>query len=129
MLPTEVQWQHAAQGDNGREYPWGNKWDSSYCQNSVGGSWGSDGSTTTVTAYEGKGDSPFDVVDMAGNVWEWCLTQYHSGNNDLNGINVRVLRGGSWSSSITNYFCVLFRDGDNPNVRFDNKGFRVALFL
>lgn len=68
FLPTEQQWQRAAQGDAGRIYPWGNDWDGKRCNNSVGLGDMADGQTTAVTAYEGKGDSPYGVVDMSGNV-------------------------------------------------------------
>lgn len=97
MLPTEDQWQYAAQGDDGRTYPWGNDWDATRCQNGAGGN---AKSTSPVTQYEGKGDSPFGVVDMAGNVWEWCLTDYDAKTNNINSsANSRVLRGGSWLNS------------------------------
>jgi len=69
MLPTEDQWQYAAQGDDGRTYPWGNEWNRDLCNNNVDKK--GIGKTTPVTQYEGKGDSPFGVVDMSGNVWEW----------------------------------------------------------
>lgn len=117
MLPTEDQWQYAAQGDDGRAYPWGNDWDSSRCRNSVDGGLGSAGNTSPVTEYEGKGDSPFGVVDMAGNVWEWCLTEYESGNNDLDGTNVRVLRGGSWYGDNSENFRVSYRFRYDPDPR------------
>jgi formylglycine-generating enzyme required for sulfatase activity len=93
-LPTEQQWQRAAQGDDGREYPWGNTWDKSRCNTDESGI----GKTTPVTQYAGKGDSPFGVVDMAGNVWEWCLTDYATGAVDVAAdAEPRVLRGGAWS--------------------------------
>ncbi|MCB0193520.1 MAG: SUMF1/EgtB/PvdO family nonheme iron enzyme [Anaerolineae bacterium] len=129
ILPTEAQWQYAAQGNDGREYPWGNEWDSSRCQNSVDGRLGSAGSTTPVTAYEGKGDSPFGVVDMAGNVWEWCLTEYESGSNDVNGTKIRVLRGGSWDYNDTYIFRAAYRRKSYPHHWDHFRGFRVALSL
>ncbi|GAB5490934.1 MAG: hypothetical protein Phog2KO_11490 [Phototrophicaceae bacterium] len=125
-LPTEQQWQYAAQGDDGRTYPWGNQWDSSKCQNSVDGGLGSAGQTSPVTQYEGKGDSPFGVVDMAGNVWEWCLTEYKTGSQVLNGTDIRVLRGGSWKSGNTDNFLCHFRTGSYSINRVDFRGFRIV---
>ncbi|MDQ7026241.1 MAG: SUMF1/EgtB/PvdO family nonheme iron enzyme [Anaerolineae bacterium] len=130
MLPTEQQWQRAAQalpngGDSGYAYPWGNDWDCERCNNSVKPC--DSNVTTAVTLYEGKGDSPCGVVDMAGNVWEWCRTAYKTGNQDINETDVRVLRGGSWGSFNSDYFRCDYRNYDNPfNWLFNFFGFRCV---
>jgi formylglycine-generating enzyme required for sulfatase activity len=94
FLPTEQQWQRAAQGDDGRTYAWGSTWDEARCNHS-----NNMGHTTPVSKYEGLGDSPFGVVDMTGNVWEWCSTAYETGSTALEGVAIRVLRGGSWNGT------------------------------
>jgi len=120
LLPTDQQWQRAAQGDDGRVYPWGNDWDCTRCNTC-------DSSVTTpVTQYEGKGDSPWGVVDLAGNVWEWCLTERETGHNGINGTNTRVLRGGSWYSTIPNYFRADCRGVTGPESRLGGRGFRLS---
>ena len=125
MLPTEAQWQYAAQGDDGRAFPWGNEWDAGRCNNNVAGK--GIGRTTPVRQYEGKGDSPFGVVDMAGNVWERCLTAYETGRSDLDGLDARVLRGGSWGLTNTDSFRCVFRSWGLPGGRLNYRGFRLAL--
>jgi formylglycine-generating enzyme required for sulfatase activity len=92
MLPTEQQWQRAAQGDDGREYPWGNLFSANYCnvvESNVG-------QPSAVTRYE-NGESPFEVLDMAGNVWEWCLSEWGTSEINLKSDGERVLRGGAWN--------------------------------
>jgi formylglycine-generating enzyme required for sulfatase activity len=126
MLPSEQQWQRAAQGDDGRAYPWGNDWDVNRCNNSVGQDWQKN-QTSPVTRYEGKGDSPFGVVDMSGNVWEWCLTEYETGIQDINRTGDRVLRGGSWSYGDTGNFRCDYRGRYTPHFRDDVRGFRLSL--
>jgi formylglycine-generating enzyme required for sulfatase activity len=79
-----------------------------------------------VRQYEGKGDSRFGVVDMAGNVWEWCST-YNTGRDDLDGTGLRVLWGGSWGLTDTDYFRCDSCDWGNPVGRGDDWGFRLAL--
>jgi len=126
-LPTEDQWQYAAQGDDGRAYPWGNNWDSKLCNNNVDKK--GIGKTTPVRQYEGKGNSPFGVVDMAGNVWEWCLTDYDNKTNDINSTaNTRVLRGGSWLNDSSEAFRCVNRNRYGPFNRHDLIGFRVSRF-
>ncbi|MBK8022729.1 MAG: SUMF1/EgtB/PvdO family nonheme iron enzyme [Chloroflexi bacterium] len=129
LLPTEQMWQRAAQGDDGRAYPWGKNWDGARCKNAVKPN-GRD-HTAPVIQYAGrdKGDSPFGVSDMAGNVWEWCLTDYDTGSQDVNeSSNRRVLRGGSWYYFYPENFRVDGRYGDSP-VDWDfGRGFRIARF-
>jgi formylglycine-generating enzyme required for sulfatase activity len=126
MLPTEEQWQYAAQDGEGRDYPWGNEWDCTRCNNSVNPC--DSNVTTPVRAYEGKGDSPFGVVDMAGNVWEWCLTDYENKTNDVNSTaTYRVLRGGSWYINGTVSFRCGYRGRNNPHSGNNGWGFRLSL--
>jgi len=126
MLPTEDQWQYAAQGEDGRIYPWGNDWYCQKCNNSVEPCKSS--CTSPVRQYEGKGDSPFGVVDMAGNVWEWCLTDSKDQTNDIHGTtNNRMLRGGSWYLKFTSLFRCSDRSWGSPHYLNNGGGFRLAL--
>jgi formylglycine-generating enzyme required for sulfatase activity len=136
MLPTEDQWQYAAQGDDGRTYPWSNEWDNMKCNNSASKSLfsflkskptGHGERTTPVQTYESVGASPFGVVDMAGNVWEWCLTDYSKKTNNFNSIaNKRVLRGGSWLNAYEDDIRAGYRGYGSPQVRDNHWGFRVS---
>lgn len=127
ILPTEAQWQFAAQGIDGRIYPWGNLWDSNRCNNNVDDQ--GVGKTTRVGQYKGKakGDSPFKVTDMAGNIWEWCLTNYFIEQARVDGtVNPNVLRGGSWADHYAEMFRCDRRGGAAPYTSDSHYGFRLA---
>lgn len=94
MLPTEQEWQRAAQGDNSLRYPWGDKFDKTRCNTSESGN----RQTTPVERYI-TGISPYGVYDMAGNVWEWTLTEFESKLSNIKSNASRVLHGGSWNLS------------------------------
>jgi formylglycine-generating enzyme required for sulfatase activity len=82
-LPTQAEWQLAAQGTDERKWPWGNEFHGTLCNNAFG-------KTTPVDAFS-KGISPYGVMDLVGNVWQMTNDQYFNGSYYFN-----VIRGGSF---------------------------------
>ncbi|MCC6442711.1 MAG: SUMF1/EgtB/PvdO family nonheme iron enzyme [Armatimonadetes bacterium] len=81
-LPTEEEWQRAAQGSDGRKWPWGDTFDAARCSPPGKG-------TTPVRAFPG-GRSPVGCYDMSGNVWQWTESERDDGHT-----RYAVIRGGS----------------------------------
>lgn len=82
-LPNNIEWQWAAQGSDSRRWPWGMEFEPTFCN-------GDSSSTTPVHAYP-QNTSPFGVMDMVGNVWEWIDDILSDGWH-----NWCLLRGGSY---------------------------------
>ncbi len=118
-LPTEAEWERAASWDpeeeKERKYPWGDEFDKDKCNISESGI----GETRLVGEYSPKGDSPYGLADMAGNVWEWVADWYDEVKVE------KVLRGGSWTSS-QNSARSSRRFYFEPVNYNDNIGFRCA---
>jgi formylglycine-generating enzyme required for sulfatase activity len=91
-LPTEAEWQGAAQGPDALKYPWGNEMKPGRCNG------GETGDTTPVMAFADFG-SPFGVYDLCGNVWEWTESERSDGRTRfciLKGGSFYTARGSGW---------------------------------
>ncbi|HEY2366186.1 MAG TPA: SUMF1/EgtB/PvdO family nonheme iron enzyme [Polyangiaceae bacterium] len=140
-LPTEPEWEYAARGTDGRRYAWGNAAPNAMIMNGCGDECvsyaaripetkaalftGNDGfeETAPVGSFP-RGASPFGVLDMTGNVFEWTSSPYCNYPAHECTSNYRMYRGGGWYSSAG--VTVATRNGNNATETSVVVGIRCA---
>jgi formylglycine-generating enzyme required for sulfatase activity len=142
LLPSSAEWEKGARGIDGRIYPWGDQWDASRCNCATEHGDPTQSGVTSVDSYP-EGASPYGLLDMAGNVFEWTRSLPSSDRQEFlypyNPYDGRetleleasavspIVRGGMFLHCPSRVRCASY-DFFRTSIGGPNRGFRVAMF-
>lgn len=120
-LPSEQEWEKAARGNGGWQYPWGNEWDPKRAV------YDTEGPHSVGSLPAGR--SPYGLLDTAGNVREWTGTRYEPYDEVIPVARTGVrhsVRGGCWNEEQPPHLRATYRFNSLANLATDRTGFRIA---